>query len=54
MLRYGLDADRAFAVLRRTSQQTNVKISAIAEQLIATGEFAGLTMSRDDQHAQEW
>ena len=37
MHKYGINAEAAFAVLRRTSQQHNIKIVTIAEQLIATG-----------------
>ncbi|WP_199521220.1 GAF and ANTAR domain-containing protein [Jiangella anatolica] len=39
MERYGLDADRAFAVLRRYSRNTNVKLRAVAERVIATGRL---------------
>lgn len=39
MERYGLDADRAFAVLRRYSRHTNVKLRAVAERVIATGRL---------------
>ncbi|MEP6562948.1 MAG: GAF and ANTAR domain-containing protein [Nakamurella sp.] len=43
MQQFGIDAAGAFAVLRRTSQQHNVKIVALAEQLISTGILPGLT-----------
>ncbi|NUR93749.1 MAG: GAF and ANTAR domain-containing protein [Kribbellaceae bacterium] len=36
MERFDIDADRAFAVLRRYSQDTNTKLRDVAEQLIST------------------
>lgn len=39
MARFDLDADRAFAVLRRFSQTQNVKLRAVAELVIATGDL---------------
>ena len=39
MERYGLDSDRAFAVLRRYSRHTNVKLRVVAERVIATGRL---------------
>ncbi|HZX08762.1 GAF and ANTAR domain-containing protein, partial [Kribbella sp.] len=36
MERYDIDADRAFAVLRRYSQDTNTKLRDVAQQLIDT------------------
>lgn len=36
MERHGLDADRAFEVLRRYSQDHNVKLRLVAEHLVAT------------------
>jgi GAF domain-containing protein len=36
MERYDLDADRAFAILRRYSQDTNTKLRDVANQLIET------------------
>ena len=36
MERHGLDADRAFAVLRRHSQQGNLKLADVARQLVTT------------------
>ncbi|WP_166354712.1 GAF and ANTAR domain-containing protein [Phytoactinopolyspora limicola] len=36
MERYGLDAHRAFDVLRRHSQDSNIKLREVAEQLIST------------------
>ncbi|CAM4303109.1 ANTAR domain-containing protein [Nocardia ninae] len=35
MLVYGVDAQQAFGMLRRRSQETNVKLRALAAQLIA-------------------
>ncbi|PXX59739.1 ANTAR domain-containing protein [Nocardia tenerifensis] len=35
MLVYGVDAEQAFRMLRRRSQATNVKLRALAAQLIA-------------------
>jgi GAF domain-containing protein len=36
MERFGIDADRAFAVLRRYSQNNNVKLRAVADQVVQT------------------
>ncbi|WP_238164537.1 GAF and ANTAR domain-containing protein [Kribbella pittospori] len=36
MERYGVDGDRAFAILRRYSQDTNTKLRDVAQQLIDT------------------
>jgi len=33
---YGIDEDRAFAVLKRYSQHTNTKLRDVAQQLIDT------------------
>jgi transcriptional regulator with GAF, ATPase, and Fis domain len=38
MERYGLDADAAFRLLVRASQQTNLKLRELAQQLVATGK----------------
>lgn len=35
--RFGLDADQAFAVMRRVSQNHNIKLSAVAQHLVETG-----------------
>lgn len=43
MAKYGIPADRAFAVLRRYSQQQNRKLAHVAEQLASTMELPGLT-----------
>ena len=49
MERFEIDADRAFAVLRRVSQTTNVKLRAVAEELVRTratpGSEEGTTVS---------
>jgi AmiR/NasT family two-component response regulator len=34
MPRYDLDADRAFSVLRRQSQQSNVKLRDVAARIV--------------------
>ena len=39
MERYGLDADRAFAVLSRLSQHANRKLSELAKELVTTGKL---------------
>lgn len=39
MERYGLDADRAFDVLRRYSRNNNVKLKVVADRIIATGRL---------------
>ncbi|MCG5434319.1 PAS and ANTAR domain-containing protein [Mycobacterium sp. MYCO198283] len=44
MVVYGIDADRAFDVLRWRSQQTNTKLRALAEQVAA--DFVGLSVSQ--------
>ncbi|MCZ4498976.1 MAG: hypothetical protein JWQ74_1529 [Marmoricola sp.] len=42
MARFNLDADRAFAVLRRFSQTQNVKLRAVAQLVIDNGELPPL------------
>jgi AmiR/NasT family two-component response regulator len=37
MARHGVAADVAFEMLRRVSQDTNVKVRAVAEKVVATG-----------------
>jgi AmiR/NasT family two-component response regulator len=37
MTRYELDAERAFQVLKRTSQQSNRKLHEIAAEVVRTG-----------------
>lgn len=37
MQRFGIDADRAFAILRRYSQHQNVRLRVVAERLVAQG-----------------
>lgn len=39
MERYKITADRAFSVLVRTSQATNVKLRDVADHLVATGQL---------------
>ena len=39
MSRFDLDADRAFAVLRRFSQAQNIKLRAVAELVIDSGDL---------------
>lgn len=41
MERYELDADQAFAVLRRYSQQLNIKLRVVAAQLVETRRLPG-------------
>jgi GAF domain-containing protein len=41
MERFSIDADRAFAVLRRYSQDNNIKLHTVAERLIATRKLSG-------------
>lgn len=42
MERYKIDAEQAFAVLRRVSQHTNVRLHTIAAQLVETGVTPGV------------
>jgi GAF domain-containing protein len=42
MQKYGLTADKAFAVLRRYSQVNNVKIAVLAEEITTTGLLSWL------------
>jgi AmiR/NasT family two-component response regulator len=46
MARQGLDADAAFGLLRRTSQDLNVKLVDIAEALV--GKHAALLPAEDN------
>jgi GAF domain-containing protein len=39
MQKYGLTADKAFAVLRRYSQDQNIKLVVLAEQITTTGQL---------------
>ncbi len=54
MERFGLDPERAFAVLRRYSQDHNRKLAVIADELVRTGKLFGLDTddSRNGQLAQ--
>jgi AmiR/NasT family two-component response regulator len=42
MERYRLTGPKAFAVLRRYSQERNVKMRVLAEELTSTGQLPGL------------
>jgi transcriptional regulator with GAF, ATPase, and Fis domain len=42
MARHGVSADQAFAVLRRYSQDSNTRITVLAEELTGTGHLPGL------------
>jgi GAF domain-containing protein len=44
MERYRLDAETAFSVLRRYSQQGNLKLHAVAEQVVRERELPGLDL----------
>ena len=41
MERFGVDAEQAFAVLRRYSQDNNVKLHVVAQRLIDTRTLPG-------------
>lgn len=41
MERFGIDAERAFAILRRYSRDTNIKLRMVAEQVIETRRMPG-------------
>ncbi|GAA4186322.1 GAF and ANTAR domain-containing protein [Gryllotalpicola kribbensis] len=45
MERFGLDADTAFSVLRRYSQQGNLKLHDVAERVVRTRELPGLDLT---------
>jgi ANTAR domain/PAS fold len=47
MLIYGIDSDAAFNLLRSLSQQVNIKVRLLAEQIVADFRGAGL-MSQSD------
>ena len=49
MERFALPPERAFAVLRRYSQQHNVKLADVAVTLVATGELPGETSTPTDE-----
>lgn len=42
MERYGIDGDRAFAVLTRASQATHIRLRDVARELVSTGRLAAL------------
>lgn len=50
MERYNLDDDRAFAVLRRYSQDTNTKLRDVAAQLIVTRKLPNQPWQSGTQH----
>jgi ANTAR domain/GAF domain len=50
MQRYGLNAEKAFGVLRRYSQQRNLKIAAVAEQLTTTRTLPDWAPGDPDTH----
>jgi GAF domain-containing protein len=50
MERYQIDGDAAFAVLGRTSQNLNLKLTAVARHLADTGELLGPPEGMDDNH----
>jgi AmiR/NasT family two-component response regulator len=46
MAQYKLTPDTAFAVLRRYSQATNVRLAELAEELTSTGQLPELDVLR--------
>ena len=42
MERYKITDDRAFTVLTRTSQESNIKLRELADQLVRTGSLPGV------------
>jgi GAF domain-containing protein len=48
MERYQISSDAAFAVLGRTSQNLNLKLTAVARHLAGTGELLGTQEDLDD------
>jgi AmiR/NasT family two-component response regulator len=42
MERYKISSDRAFAVLTRASQTSNIKLREVADDLLRTGKLAGV------------
>lgn len=49
MERYGLDADRAFEVLRRISSQTNTKLRDLAVQVVTTRRLPAAGDTTEDE-----
>ncbi|TCC45542.1 ANTAR domain-containing protein [Kribbella pittospori] len=52
MERYDLDGDRAFAILRRYSQDTNTKLRDVAQQLIDTRKLPGTAGPRTERRTR--
>lgn len=48
MQRYGLTLDQSFEVLRRTSQDRNIKVRDLAAHLVRTGRVTGISDHLDD------
>ena len=46
MERFKITSDQAFAVLAKVSQDTNRKVSAVAEDLVHTGTWSAETRAR--------
>jgi AmiR/NasT family two-component response regulator len=51
MERYGIDQQRAFAFLSRTSQNRNIKVRALAQHVI-DGSFQSTPV--EDSESQHW
>ena len=47
MERFGVDADRAFSILRRYSQDGNLKLNDVAKNLIETSQLPGVDAGTD-------
>ena len=52
MERFDIDGDRAFAVLKRYSQDSNTKLRDVAQQLIDTRKLPGATRLPDESSAR--
>ena len=46
---FSITADRAFDVLRRVSHNSNRKLTALASELVATGDLLGLDGNEGDR-----
>ena len=51
MERFGVDADQAFAYLRRMSQTTHTKLAVVAEDLVRTRQLPGALANETDSAA---